>query len=225
MQRKRLHIPATTVGALVALTAALSAAAFAAGGLHLATSRNATLNKTILVNPAGRTLYTLSTETTHHLLCKSKECLNTWPPLTVLSRATKVSAASGVHGKLGLIKRSNGSWQVTLGGKPLYRFRADTARGQAGGEGLELDGGVWHAVVASPSFVERAGDDPDHADHAHDTSVRLLRTRAAAGRLTATPRRRISATAGPRQWLRAGRIPIRRCPCNRQPETKLEDHP
>jgi predicted lipoprotein with Yx(FWY)xxD motif len=149
MNRRGLPTRSMTIVVILALTALLSTAAFAAAGLRLSTATNATLGKTIVVNPAGRTLYSLSTETTHHLLCKSKGCLNVWPPLTVLSRSTKVSAASGVQGKLGLIKRSNGTWQVTLAGKPLYRFRSDTGRGQVGGEGLELDGGVWHAVVAS----------------------------------------------------------------------------
>jgi predicted lipoprotein with Yx(FWY)xxD motif len=146
--RRARHACATTMAALT-LSAALAAAAPAGGGsLHLATASNATLGKTIVVNPAGRTLYSLSTETAHHLLCKSKECLNFWPPLTVVSRSTKVTVPSSVHGKLGLIKRSNGILQVTLGGKPVYRFRADSARGQIRGEGLELDGGVWHAVAA-----------------------------------------------------------------------------
>jgi predicted lipoprotein with Yx(FWY)xxD motif len=129
---------------------ALAAGAIAFGGaVKLGASPNATLGKTIVVNPAGRTLYSLSTETAHHLLCRAGQCLSLWPPLTVASRSTRLSKAGGVQGKLGLLRRANGALQVTLAGKPVYRYRPDSARGQVGGEGLRLAGGVWHAITAT----------------------------------------------------------------------------
>lgn len=138
-----------TLAFAAVLVLALAAVALgSAGSLKLNGKANATLGKTIVINPAGRTLYSLSGETTRHLLCKPA-CFHTWPPLTVPSRSTKLSLGSGVHGKLGLVKRSNGALQVTLRGMLLYRFSGDHAKGEANGEGIEADGGIWHAATAA----------------------------------------------------------------------------
>ena len=52
--------------------AALAALALAAGGSSTITSTsNAKLGEQLVVDAQGRTLYALSPETTHHLLCKS----------------------------------------------------------------------------------------------------------------------------------------------------------
>ena len=137
----------------VLLAALLATVALAsAGTLKLGTRQSESLGKAVMVNPAGHTLYTLSTETSRHLLCKGG-CLKLWPPLTVPSRARKLKAASGVKGKLGLVGRPGGVLQVTLAGRPVYRFRDDHAPGEAGGEGLELAGGVWHAVSAASAGI------------------------------------------------------------------------
>jgi predicted lipoprotein with Yx(FWY)xxD motif len=97
----------------------------------------------------GRTLYRLSGENSHHLLCRSGACTAIWPPLTVASRRVKLRAGSGVHGKLGLIRRPDGKLQVTLRGLPLYRYSGDAGRGDANGQGIRSFGGTWTAVPAS----------------------------------------------------------------------------
>jgi predicted lipoprotein with Yx(FWY)xxD motif len=78
-------------------------------------------------------------------------CLALWPAVTVRSRAVKLQAGSGVHGRLGLVRRSNGTLQVTLRGMPLYRYSGDSARGEANGDGIKSFGGTWHALRASTS--------------------------------------------------------------------------
>lgn len=136
----------------IVLAGSLAAGALAAGGgMRLDAASDRALGKTIVVNPSGRSLYALSPETAAHLLCKSRECLRFWPPLTVPSRATRLRESSGVHGKLGLLRRSNGVLQVTLRGLPLYRYSGDRAAGDARGEGIESFGGTWHAVTAAAS--------------------------------------------------------------------------
>ena len=47
------------------------------------------------------------------------------------------------------VARSDGSTQATYDGHPLYTYIADTAPGQANGNNLNLNGGVWHEVTAS----------------------------------------------------------------------------
>ena len=70
-------------------------------------------------------------------------CAQNWPP--VKGPVT----ASGVSGTFGTIKRADGSVQATFDGHPLYTFAADTAPGQAKGNGVNEQGGVWHEVTTS----------------------------------------------------------------------------
>jgi hypothetical protein len=45
--------------------------------------------------------------------------------------------------QIGVIKRDDGTLQLTIGHWPIYRFSKDTAPGQTNGEGV---GGTWFAV-------------------------------------------------------------------------------
>ena len=73
-----------------------------------------------------------------------------WGLRAVLAAVTGGAAAGpGVTGRLGTITRSDGSRQATYDGHPLYTYIADTAPGQAHGNNLNLNGGVWHEVMVS----------------------------------------------------------------------------
>ena len=137
------------VGVALALAVLASTALAAHLALTLGAPPNATLGERVVVNPQGRTLYTLSPETSRHLLCRTSECLRLWPPLTVESTRAKLKNGAGVHGRLGILRRANGTLQVTLRGLPLYRYSKDHAKGQANGEGLQSFGGTWHAMTAT----------------------------------------------------------------------------
>jgi predicted lipoprotein with Yx(FWY)xxD motif len=147
---RRARIYLVGLGALVvaALVAAV-ALAKSTSAPTLGTATNAKLGATVVVNPQGRTLYSLSSESSGRLLCKSAECLATWPPYTVSSSKVKLKAGGGVQGRLGLVRRGAGRFQVTLRGKPLYRFAGDHGRDESNGEGIAAFGGTWHAVTAS----------------------------------------------------------------------------
>lgn len=132
--------------------ASLAAMALAAGGtVTVSSGSNVKLGEQLVVNAHGDTLYVLSPETTHHLLCKSSECLRFWPPLTVRSSKTKLEAGNGVHGRLAILRRSNGMLQVTLGGLPLYRYSGDHAKGEVNGQSIHSFGGTWHVLPATGS--------------------------------------------------------------------------
>jgi predicted lipoprotein with Yx(FWY)xxD motif len=137
------------VGAAAAVLALAlgSALALATSAATVSSASSSKLGR-IVVSPQGLTLYALSPETTHHLLCTSAECLRFWPPLTVSSSKARLTDGSGVHGALGILRRSDGLLQVTLRGMPLYRYAGDHARGQVNGQGLRSFGGTWHAVPA-----------------------------------------------------------------------------
>jgi predicted lipoprotein with Yx(FWY)xxD motif len=148
--RRRYPARAAFAAAAFAVAAALvtTSLALAASGPVLRSSLNSTLGATVVVDAHGRTLYALSPETTHRLLCKSRACFEAWPPATVHSRAVKLVAGHGVQGHIGVLRRSDGRLQLTLRGLPLYRFSGDSAKGEANGEGIKSFGGTWHAVRA-----------------------------------------------------------------------------
>ncbi|HXW58007.1 MAG TPA: hypothetical protein VEJ23_00880, partial [Solirubrobacteraceae bacterium] len=117
--------------AALALAASLAAVALASStSVAVDAASSSKLDEQIAVTSQGRTLYTLSGETSRHLKCKTSECLKAWPPLTVPSKKTRLKAGSGVKGPLGILRRSNGTLQVTVRGMPVYRYFADHAEGE-----------------------------------------------------------------------------------------------
>ncbi len=98
---------------------------------------------TVLTNAAGFTLYWFAPDTTTKSNCNDG-CAQIWPPVK-----GPVTAGAGVTGKLGTITRSDGTVQATYDGHPLYTYTADTAPGQASGNGVNASGGVWHEVTVS----------------------------------------------------------------------------
>jgi len=98
---------------------------------------------TVLTNAKGFTLYWFAPDTATKSNCNGS-CAAIWPPVT-----GPATAGPGVTGKLGTIKRSDGSTQATYDGHPLYTYVGDTAPGQAHGNGLNASGGLWHEVTAS----------------------------------------------------------------------------
>jgi predicted lipoprotein with Yx(FWY)xxD motif len=94
----------------------------------------------ILVDTQGRTLYTLTDAGGAAVGCTGA-CASAWPPLTVTAGA-KTKAPKGVS-KIS----ATPDGQVTWKSLPLYRFKGDTAPGQANGEGLAAFGGTWHVVA------------------------------------------------------------------------------
>ena len=149
-RRRPSAVVVCAVAAVLAGGVSFAAVALAAGtAATVGSASNASLGERVAVNAQGRTLYALSPETTHHLLCTGNECLKVWPPVTVPSRKTKLKAGPGVQGHLGILRRSDGLLQVTLRGLPLYRFSHDHAKGEANGQDIESFGGTWHAVSAA----------------------------------------------------------------------------
>jgi predicted lipoprotein with Yx(FWY)xxD motif len=103
-----------------------------------------------LVNHASKTLYVLSSEKGAKIKC-SGACLSTWPPLLVKSTVTKVVLGANVKGKIGFVKRSATTKQVTFNSYPLYTFAGDSGALQSNGEGIAALGGTWYLVKASAS--------------------------------------------------------------------------
>jgi predicted lipoprotein with Yx(FWY)xxD motif len=102
----------------------------------------------LLVDAEGRTLYLFQKDMGGKSSC-SGSCAKTWPP-DVTTASPK--AGSGVSAsKLGTVKRSDGTMQITYAGHPLYTYTADASPGQVSGNGINSFGGVWNAVQPSGS--------------------------------------------------------------------------
>ncbi|MGZ6693786.1 MAG: COG4315 family predicted lipoprotein, partial [Solirubrobacteraceae bacterium] len=123
-----------TSGAALAATLVLAACG---GGGGNATSDSATMARTtttvavkqvdgigrVLVDAGGKALYSSDVEASGKVHCTGA-CTSFWEPLTLDSGTPTAPAGAG---KLGVIKRPDGTNQVTVDGKPLYRFSEDAA--------------------------------------------------------------------------------------------------
>jgi predicted lipoprotein with Yx(FWY)xxD motif len=98
---------------------------------------------TVLTNADGLTLYWFAPDTPTTSECTGS-CAAYWPPIT-----GDPKAAPGVTGTLGTINRPGGGLQATYDGHPLYTYIGDSGPGQAHGNNLNLNGGLWYEVRVS----------------------------------------------------------------------------
>jgi predicted lipoprotein with Yx(FWY)xxD motif len=86
----------------------------------------------ILVGPAGMTLYMFLPDTSTTSACTGS-CASLWPPLT----GTLPSLGAGLSASdFGSLTRSDGAKQVTFHGHPLYYYSGDKVAGNTNGQGL-----------------------------------------------------------------------------------------
>ena len=134
-----IHAPVARLVLLGVAVAGARARDSAAGGLDTAKIGGVT----VLTSAKGFTLYWFAPDTPAKSNCNGG-CAAYWPPVTGTP-----AAGPGVPGKLGTIKRSDGTMQATYNGHPLYTYIGDTAPGQAHGNNSNLNGGLWHEMTAS----------------------------------------------------------------------------
>jgi len=149
--RSAVSILIGAVGAVSILALALLGVAIAnASGPPAATGgRVVTLNTimidrvTVLTNARGFTLYWFAPDTSTASKCTGS-CAAYWPPVT-----GDPKAGPGVTGRLGTISRGGRAVQATYDGHPLYTYIGDNGPGQANGNNLDLNGGLWYEVRVS----------------------------------------------------------------------------
>ena len=128
--------------ALVLLVVAVAGAGGASsGGSGQLLKTGSVKGVTVLTNAKGLTLYWFAPDTATTSACNGS-CAQYWPPVP-----GHVRAGPGVTGTLGTITRSDGSTQATYNGHPLYTYVSDSSPGQANGNNLNLNGGLWHEVT------------------------------------------------------------------------------
>ena len=98
-------------------------------------------NGNILTDSKGRTLYTYDKDAPGKSYCTGN-CTNTWIPYTIPMGQTPTSSPA-LTGKVGVITRSNGAYQVTYNYMPLYYYVGDSHIGEANGQGFA---NLWYVV-------------------------------------------------------------------------------
>jgi predicted lipoprotein with Yx(FWY)xxD motif len=107
---------------------------------------------TILVDPAGFTLYVFTNDSDRASACYD-DCSTLWPPVPA---DTPIS--SDLDGSLfGSSSRTDGVEQLTVDGRPLYRYTPDTNPGDTTGQGFS---GVWFVVGADGQMIETQASSP-----------------------------------------------------------------
>jgi len=96
----------------------------------------------LLIDGTGYTLYTFGTDTSGTPTCLDATCVATWPPITGTGIAVATDAGFA-NGLFKLVARPDGTRQLAVGGRPVYRYSGDTKPGDTNGQGI---GNQWFAV-------------------------------------------------------------------------------
>lgn len=103
---------------------------------------------TIVVDGQGMTVYYYDKDTkgSGTSACEG-ECAAAWP---AVHAASAEPDAEGVTAEVGTITGVDGELQVTVDGRPVYTYAADTGPGDVTGQGVN---GVWHVVAPDGTEV------------------------------------------------------------------------
>ena len=134
---------------------ASTAVAVAAGGAGKAGAK-VEIGKTplgrILVDSKGFTLYDFPPDKGTMSVCYGA-CAALWPPL--ITNGKPVAGPGVKSSLLGTTKRSDGKFEVTYNGHPLYYFVSDRKPGQTTGQGLNQFGGPWWVISPTGKELHR----------------------------------------------------------------------
>ncbi|MET9230270.1 hypothetical protein [Lentzea sp. NPDC003310] len=96
-----------------------------------------------VVNGKGLSVYWFSDDPVNGGVSNCNgECAKTWPPITV-TKGTRLFLPGIRRENIGFIKRLDGQFQVTIGGRPVYLFNKDKKAGDILGQNV---GGKWFVI-------------------------------------------------------------------------------
>jgi predicted lipoprotein with Yx(FWY)xxD motif len=160
---KRLIAPGIAIGAALAISACgggggsagtSGATPAASGGAGISVKQLSGVGR-VLVDGSGKPLYTPNLEAGGKIVCAGG-CTAFWQPVAATGGKPASSAGTG---KLGVIKRPDGTRQLTDNGRPLYTFTQDSP-GKSTGDGFtDAFGGhhfTWHVVHAGGTTTQGA---------------------------------------------------------------------
>jgi predicted lipoprotein with Yx(FWY)xxD motif len=109
---------------------------------------------TVLVDGKGRTLYMFVPDKRKKVTCIAT-CAAVWPPVKLSTRAKPVARGKARIALLGSDRDPAGGRVVTYNRWPLYTYVADRAPGQATGQALNLNGGLWYVLSPTGKVIRR----------------------------------------------------------------------
>ena len=144
----------STASASPAAASSPAASSSTSGGANSVEVSSATIPGlgAVLVNAQGRTLYTFAPDSDATVTCVTA-CAAVWPPLSLTAGQTAVPAGSVMQSLLGSDPNPSGGQVVTYKGWPLYTYVADTAPGQASGQAVDLNGGLWYVISPDGTVI------------------------------------------------------------------------
>jgi predicted lipoprotein with Yx(FWY)xxD motif len=146
----------TRIGLCAAIATTVLAPAVAVASNSTVISSGKVKAGTAVVASNGLTLYGFSRDSKNKSTCYGS-CAKVWIPLTTKG-SVAVKSGSGLNRQLvGRFKRTDGSYQVSYGGHPLYHFTGDTKSGQQNGQNKNLNGGHWYVVGKSGKLLKPSG--------------------------------------------------------------------
>jgi predicted lipoprotein with Yx(FWY)xxD motif len=104
----------------------------------------------ILVDGRGRSLYLFEKDKGTASSC-SGSCAAVWPPLTTAGKGVALGLPTG---RVGAIKRADGTKQVTYAGHPLYTYAGDGKAGDVKGQGLDQFGAEWYVLARNGGKID-----------------------------------------------------------------------
>jgi predicted lipoprotein with Yx(FWY)xxD motif len=131
--------------------ATTTAATGGGGAAAVITAKASKLGTILAAGPKRLTVYLFEGDKGSTSSC-SGECAAAWPPVTTSGTPRASGAALTV--KLGTIKRSDGTTQVTYNGHPLYYYAKDGDAGDAYGQGIMAFGAGWYVLAPSGSKID-----------------------------------------------------------------------
>ena len=109
---------------------------------------------TVLVNARGRTLYMFVPDKRRKVTCV-RTCAAIWPPVKLPKGARVLARGKARRALLRSDPDPAGGRVVTYNRWPLYTYVGDTARGQAKGQALDLNGGLWYVISPAGKVIRR----------------------------------------------------------------------
>jgi len=108
---------------------------------------------TVLVAGNGFTLYMFAPDKQSGVSTCYNGCAVGWPPLLLTGTDVPIYGHGVNPALLGTTKRTDGTLQLTYNSWPLYLWQGDSEPGQATGQAINNDGGLWYVLNPAGQVV------------------------------------------------------------------------
>ncbi len=140
------------VATLAAVPAIATASSPRAAGTTTVLSTGKVKRGTVVVSASGRTIYGFSSD--HGKSTCYGSCATVWTPFMANGKLLVKNGSGLSQSLVGRTKRTNGAYQLTYGGHPLYLYTGDKKIGQQNGQAKNQFGGSWYVISKSGQLLK-----------------------------------------------------------------------